>query len=122
VSSTNARKIAKANAPKALSERMQRWGRERDSSGVDWSKVDRTSVVMALHALLASGTAVMFAPAAGGTGVMVKVYEDGNSHAEFAMTAEDVTILLDSIVDVFASSAEDLRQTFLRPDYPEVAK
>jgi len=122
VSTTNARKLSKANTPKELSDRMQRWHRQRDSSGVDWAKVDRTSVVMALHALLASGTAVMFAPAAGGTGVMVKVYEDGNSHAEFAMTAEDVTILLDSIVDVVASSAEDLRKTCLRPEHPVSAK
>jgi len=113
-----AKATAKANKGQTLEQRMAGFRDRQRAVGVDWRDVDPTSLVMALHTLLTADVAVMVAPAAGGKGVMVKVYEGGESSAEYMMTAGDINAHLDVLIDAFASSAEDVRQLFPRPEVP----
>lgn len=91
-----------------LDERMTQWARRKSSTGVSWRDVSALSLRCALTAVLAEGAALMFAPAAGGKGVMLKLYMDGASQPEYAMTAEEVNLLLEGLADAFGSSSEDL--------------
>lgn len=109
---------AKASKGQTLEQRMSLFRVRQRAVGVDWRDVDQTSLVMALHTILTADAAVMIAPAAGGKGVMLKVYEGGESSAEYLMTAEDINAHLDVLIDAFASSAEDVRQLFPRPEVP----
>ena len=109
---------AKATKGQSLEQRMAGFRARQRAVGVDWREVDRTSLVIALHTLLAADVAVMIAPAAGGKGVMVKVYEGGDASAEYVMTAEDLNVHLDVLIDAFASGSEDVRQAFPRPEVP----
>lgn len=109
---------AKATKGQTLEQRMSAFRSRQRATGVDWREVDKTSLVTALHTLLAADAAVMVAPAAGGKGVMFKVYEDGEAAAEYMMTAEDINLHLDVLIDAFASSAEDVRQLFPRDEAP----
>lgn len=109
---------AKAAKGQTLEQRMAAFRERQRAVGVDWREVDRVSIVTALHTLLAADVAVMIAPAAGGKGVMFKVYEGGESSAEYMMTAEDINTHLDVLIDAFASSAEDVRQLFPREPVP----
>lgn len=94
-----------------LDERMTAWARRKQSTGVSWRDVSALSLRCALTAVLAEGAALMFAPAAGGKGVMLKLYMDGQSQPEFAMTAEEVNQLLEGLCDAFTSGSEDLRES-----------
>lgn len=96
--------------PEPLSEKMRQWAARRESTGVRWSDIDTLTLFAALSTALAESCAVMFAPAAGGKGIMVKLYQDGNSHPEYAVTAEELNLILDQIVDTFQSSSEDARE------------
>lgn len=93
----------------SLSERMELFRKRRDSTGVDWTDVNPRTLRCAIAACLSTDVAVMFAPAAGGQGVLVKVYEAGVSHPEFVLTASDLETLLDGMIDAFQGTSEDLR-------------
>lgn len=99
-----------AKRPEPMSEKMARWAARRESTGLRWSDIDTLSLYAALETAINEGCAVMFAPAAGGKGVMVKIYQDGNSHAEYAVLAEELNQILDQMVDTFQSSSEDARE------------
>lgn len=116
-----ARTVRKATAAKdkgvTLEQKFAKNRRDQASAGVDWTKVDAISLVTAICTALAADAAIMFAPTAGGKGVMVKVYEDGEAASEYLMFAEDFNQHLELITDTFQSSAEDVRQAFPRPDF-----
>ncbi len=98
-------------SPEPLSEKMRKWAERREATGVKWSEIDPLTMFAALQTAIADGCAVMFAPAAGGKGIMVKVYQDGNSHAEYAVLAEELNEILAQLVDTFQSTSEDARES-----------
>lgn len=104
-----------ANGRMSLADKMAKFNREKRSTGVDWGQVNQTSLVTALHTLLGQDVAVMIAPTAGGRGVMVKVYEDGEAASEYLMSASDLNAHLETLIDAFQSSSEDVRQLFPVP-------
>lgn len=115
-----ARTVRKATAAKdkgvTLEQKFAKNRRDQASAGVNWTQVDATSLVTAISTALAADAAIMLAPTAGGRGVMVKVYEDGEAASEYLMFAEDLNQHLELIIDTFQSSAEDVRQLFPRPE------
>lgn len=96
--------------PEPLSEKMRQFAARRDSTGVRWSEISPLTMFAALHCALNEGCAVMYAPAAGGRGIMVKLYQEGNSHPEFAVTAEELNLIHDQMIDAFQGEAEDVRE------------
>lgn len=100
--------VAGKKAEKSLSERMQAWKQRKESTGVAWREVDCAVLKGAIHAILSSDCAVMFARARGGDGVMVKVYDEGTPASEFAATAVELEELLMGLVEVFGNTSEDI--------------
>lgn len=105
VSSTMAKKLGKVE----LSDKMAEFARRKARTGVVWSDVSALSLRCALHSALAEDAALMFSPAAGGLGVCLTIFQDGQRHKEYAMTGEELSLLLEGVTDAFGSSAEDLR-------------
>lgn len=103
------------NQVKSLSDRMAAWKRRKETSGVDWREVDITLLRAALHAIVSSDCAVMFAQARGGEGVMVKIYDEGAPASEFAANATEMDELLESLVHAFSSKAEDVIEAMRSP-------
>lgn len=83
--------------------------REKKPTGVNWRKLDSVEIRAALSVAVAKGVTISFTPAAGGAGVMVKVYQGEFGASEFADSIEAVNELLAMIVDTYQSSSEDVR-------------
>jgi len=105
VASTMAKKLQKVE----LSDKMREFARRRSRTGVSWLDVSALSLRCALQSALAEEVAVMFSPAAGGLGVCITVFQDGQRHKEYAMTGEELSLILEGVTDAFASSSEDIR-------------
>lgn len=97
----------------SLEERLSKFRRERDTSGVSWREVSAISLRKALHCALAEGAALMFSPASGGLGVCLTVFQDGDRQKIYESTAEDLSTALDGIADAFAGGSEDIHQAML---------
>lgn len=105
VNGAMAKKLGKVE----LSDKLAEFSRRKSRTGVVWSDVSALSLRCALHAALAENAALMFSPAAGGLGVCLTIFQDGQRHKEYAMTGEELGLLLEGVCDAFESSAEDLR-------------
>jgi len=65
------------------------------------------TLLTALQCAMSEGATLSFAPAQGGIGVTVRVYRGDYADTEFAGSAEELTELLDLIIDGFSSGSED---------------
>lgn len=112
-----ASKVTKFSSKKAgnvtLDEKMRAWAKRKSSTGVSWRDVSATSLRVALSAALSDGAALMFSAAAGGTGVCLTLFQDGDRLKEYAMTAEELNILLEGVGEAFASGSEDMHQAMV---------
>lgn len=99
----------KKDASATLSARMESFYKRKASTGVSWRDVSADSLKCALQAALAADMAVMFSPAAGGTGVCLTLYQGGDKQKEYVMTSAELNDLLDAVAEGFSSSSEDTR-------------
>lgn len=90
-------------------ERLVRWAKRKISTGIDWRHVSATTIRAALTVCLNEGMSLTFAPAMGGRGLCIKLWDGGPETKEYAGTSEEVSELLDSLVDALGGSAEDVR-------------
>lgn len=97
----------------SLEERMSGFLARKQSTGLNWREVSACSLRSALHTSIAEGVAVMFSGAAGGLGVCLTLFMDGDRKKEYVMTSEEMNVLLDMVTDAFASSSEDVRTAML---------
>lgn len=103
----------KKAATLSLDERMSQFHKRKSATGVDWKEVSATSLRIALQASITEGVAVMFSGAAGGLGVCMTLFMDGERKKEYFMDADELTTYLDSVADAFAGGAEDLRASMV---------
>lgn len=98
--------------PKGEASPTSLWSRSTRRSGVDWREVDGTLIQCAMQAAVGGGGALMISGAAGGLGVCLTLFAGRDKLKEFALTADEVTDLLNGVIDHMASGAEDIRQAF----------
>ena len=95
---------------KARESTEKLWGYNRARRGVDWADVDPQSLRASLMAALDNGGAVMFSSAAGGLGVGVTYFSDGDKVKEYAATTEELVQLLEQVIDFCSTGSVDYRQ------------
>lgn len=83
--------------------------RANRSPGIKWQRLNDLEMRSALCAALSAGATVSFSSAAGGAGIMYKVYHGEEQAQEFVGTVEELNELLTMTVNNFASSSEDVR-------------
>lgn len=84
-------------------------GRTQRNDGINWRELNTVDLKAALAVAGQKGVTISFTPAAGGAGVMVKVYQGEYAASEFAGNIEGVNELLGIIVDTYQSTSEDAR-------------
>lgn len=89
-------------------ERLWQYNTRR--RGVDWREVDGVGVKTALLACLEGGGALMFSAAAGGLGVCLTMFSDGDKAREYAASTEELNQLLEQVTDYFSDSSVDYRE------------
>jgi len=67
------------------------------------------TLLAALQSAMQAGATLSFAPAQGGIGVTLRVYRGDYADTEFAGSAEELTELLDLLIDGLSSTSEDVR-------------
>lgn len=102
----------KTSKPKGEASPTSLWARSKRRAGVDWREVDGRLIQCALSTVVAGGGALMISGAAGGLGVCLTLFAGREKPKEFALTADEVTELLDSMIDYMQSPSEDVRQAF----------
>lgn len=96
--------------------------RRNKTHGVNWAQLNDHEMRTALSCAIASGVTLSFTPAAGGAGVMVKVYQGDYAASEFAGSIEEVNELLTLIVETYQSKSEDARMVNAKPgEYQSLA-
>lgn len=97
------------NGRRNSDERLANWRKAKESQGVDWKVLPASTLKAALSVVMANGGAIMFGSALGGTGVMVKLFLDGDNRREYVQTADDLAELLELTIELLGSGAEDVR-------------
>lgn len=92
------------------------WFDERSNvaPGMEWGKVDDLSLRSALAAALSAGATVSFSSAAGGAGIMYKVYHGDEQAMEFCNKASELNELLDMTLNNFAGDPLAVRNSCKR--------
>lgn len=89
-------------------------GRTKKSQGIDWRGLDDLEMRSALAVAMSRAVTISFTPAAGGAGILVKVYQGDYAASEFADSIEAVNELLSLITDTYQSPSEDVRLALQR--------
>lgn len=89
--------------------------KRRDSLGFDWVQVNAPLLVAALDAATKNGAAVMIGGVQDGRGVSVTVFRDGGKDKDYASLPEELDELCHLLINVLASSSEDLYQIHKLP-------
>lgn len=84
--------------------------RKLRSSLFSWTDVNLVELLSALTLALEHKATVSFAPANGGVGVVLKLWQPKSADEEFAGSPEELNELLGLIVDGFQNGSEDVRQ------------
>lgn len=96
--------------------------RQQKTVGVNWKELDGLEMRAALSVACSKGVTLSFTPAAGGAGIMVKVYQGDYAASEFAGSIEEVNELLSLIVNTYQSQSEDVRMSLALPgEIPAIA-
>lgn len=102
---------SKGKARKGGSGRFLK-GRARISRGVEWNKVDGDTLRMVIDALTYQGHMIGFAQAAGGVGVKLMIWADGNREDAFLMDAGELNDTLAEVLADLQAGDDSLRQMF----------
>jgi len=78
---------------------------------LNWRQVSPLALRAALSTALMSGATVSFAPASGGTGVTMRVYQGEGADSAYAGNGQQLTELLVLITEKYASESEDVWQS-----------
>jgi len=75
-----------------------------------WTDVNVVDLLTALSLALENKATLSFAPATGGAGIVLKLWQGRIADDEFAGSPEELNELLALLIEGFASSSEDPRQ------------
>jgi len=87
---------------------LARWRKDTLSGGVDWADVSAVSLKAAISVCVAQRISLQFSQAQGGRGVCITLWDGTSQEREYAVDAEEVSQLLDQLVEAFGSPAEDV--------------
>lgn len=89
------------------------WPTYNEPSVFDWTAVDGGLMRAALHVTTVKGVTLAFGTAMGGRGIVVTLYMGQKVNPKrFALTADELHVLLLGIIEQWGSSSEDLGQAF----------
>lgn len=95
--------------------------RPKGGRGIDWRDVDHVLLKAAIGTATTSGATLSFTPAAGGAGIMVKVWKDNDGASEFAGNFTEVNELLLLLIENLGSTSEDWRAIYTDRAVPDLA-
>lgn len=93
-------------------DKLAQWKRNKERQGVNWGEVSACTLRSAISVAVNEGYHLTFAPAAGGLGCCLKLWNGGKDVKEYAIDAAEVQELLDTLIDALGSGAEDVRQIY----------
>jgi hypothetical protein len=99
-------------APVTAAEKRVIGLRRRVQPQFAWPLVDEEAIKMALLAVCMDGSAIMFSPAAGGRGVCLKLFVDGDKVTEYATDAEELEQLLYQVAEQLCPVGVDLQKLY----------
>lgn len=85
--------------------------RRHKQQPMSFTSLDPVLIIAALDAALIGGATLSFAPAQGGIGCTVRVYRGDYADTEFAGSPEELTELLELIIQGLGGSSEDLAES-----------
>jgi len=97
--------VQRNQSPRERSELFVR--RRNRQELLNWKGVNDLVLRTALSVAGQAGATISFAPALGGIGVTVRVYQGDTADSEYAGSAEELNELLGLIVEGYASKSED---------------
>jgi len=74
---------------------------------LQFTDVEPATLYTALQCAMSEGATLSFAPAQGGIGITVRVYRGDYADTEFAGSSEELSELLELIIQGFSSTSED---------------
>jgi len=92
-----------------VEESLAVWTAQRNTLGVDWTKVSASSFRAALALCIAEGVYIAFSAVQGGLGICLTLYVGETKKKVYASDAEQMNFLLEQIIDLLAGGAEDPR-------------
>jgi len=95
---------------KELKSPFERWQENRRERSIDWSKIESAGILVAVAAATQAGATLVFGPAMGGQGVVIRVWHGDNKWTEYAGTAEQLMQLFELVTVHYESSSEDIYQ------------
>lgn len=84
--------------------------RERKQQTLQFVDIPQVTLLTALQSAMIAGATISFAPAQGGIGVTLRIYRGDTADVEFAGSHEELTELLELVIDGFSSGSEDPRE------------
>lgn len=93
---------------KDLRSPFERWQENRRERSIDWSAMKPTAMLVAMAAATQAGATLVFGPAMGGQGVVVRVWHGDNKWTEYAASAEQLMELFELVTVHYQSTSEDI--------------
>lgn len=97
------------NTPEHLPEKTM-FGRRMEEWAFNWTGIDYHLMMIAVSCVSVMDCAVLFAAAAGGRGVAVKIYQGKLPKTVVVLTPDEFDELMNELIDHFGSSSEDTRE------------
>jgi len=95
-----------------VEESLAVWTAQRNTLGVDWTKVSAATFRAALALCISEGVYIAFSAVQGGLGVCLTLYVGETKKKVYASDAEQMNFLLEQIIDLFAPGSMDVRQAY----------
>lgn len=99
------------SSPEHLPEKTM-FGKRMEEWAFNWTGVDGRLLTCAMAQVAQMDCALLFAAAAGGRGVAVKVYQGKLPKTVVVLTPEELHELLEELIDHFGSPSEDVRMAW----------
>lgn len=96
-----------------VEESLAVWTLNRNSLGVDWTKVSAASLRASLALCVAQNVYIAFSAVQGGLGICLTLYVGETKKKVYANNAEDVNFLLEQVIQLLEAGTEDSRQAYL---------
>jgi len=95
---------------KELKSPFERWQENRRERSISWSAVNPNAILVAMAAATQAGATLVFGPAMGGQGVVLRVWHGDQKWTEYASSAEQLMQLFELVVQHYESTSEDIFQ------------
>lgn len=91
-----------------LDDKLAAWARRKESTGVAWQHVPGRLLKAVLHVCVREGVSLTIAPTRDGGAVAVRLWAGGEERKEYAANHEELCLLLERVLEVLETGAEDV--------------